>query len=58
MAGYLGALRAAIAVPVGALLIGAVLCLAMKKTGKPGMDSDTELFRIDSTGAGPARRGA
>lgn len=58
VAGYAGALRAAIAVPVAALLIGAALCLAMKKTGEPGMDSDTELFRIDSSGAGPARRGA
>jgi hypothetical protein len=31
--GYVGAMRYAIAVPVTALLIGALLCLALKPTG-------------------------
>jgi EmrB/QacA subfamily drug resistance transporter len=49
--GYAGALHAAIAVPIGALLIGAALCLALKRPDRPGIDSDTDQFRIDSAGA-------
>jgi EmrB/QacA subfamily drug resistance transporter len=62
--GYVGALRAAIIVPILALLAGAALSLALSRAparslarsaGKPvgnpprtGIDSDTDLFRIDS----------
>jgi EmrB/QacA subfamily drug resistance transporter len=66
--GYVGALHAAIVVPILALLAGAALSLALSRTparaparapassaGKPvgnpprtGIDSDTDLFRIDS----------
>ena len=61
--GYVGALHAAIVVPIFALLAGAALSLALSRTparsarsaekpvGNPpsaGIDSDTDLFRIDS----------
>jgi hypothetical protein len=44
---------APIVVPIGALLIGAALCLALKRPNRPGIDSDTDQFRIDSAGAQP-----
>jgi MFS family permease len=58
--GYVGALHAAIVVPILALLGGAALSLALSRTParpaekpvgnppRPGIDSDTDLFRIDS----------